>query len=273
VDQQPRLLEHLFFAKPPQARGEHARSLGVSVLAHALVILLLIGGFGGQALPLVTMEEGIGDGIGLGPAGGGGGGGSDEQLVFIAAPEPEPPAPEPELETLVQPEVTPPEPVPIPEPIPVPEIEPVAIRIDTIPPKSMTPPDPGTGSGSGSGVGSGTGSGTGPGAGGGSGGGEGGGIGSGYGPGTGRGNLMTPSPEIMLVPPTAPGNVRGKTVVVRLSIDEQGKVTDVEIIPSTGNRKYDTELRRVAMGWRFKPARDQENRPVAVAYDVTFSFH
>lgn len=270
MDQQPRLLEHLFFAKPQLERGEDARSLGASVLAHVLVLLLLIGGFGGQSLPIVSLDQGVGDGIGIGPAGGGGGGGSDEQLVFVSMPEP---APAPEPNALVEPEVKPePIPPPVPVPIPEPEVKPVAIQVDTAPARSSTPPDPGTGSGTGSGTGPGTGSGTGPGSGGGSGGGEGGGIGSGFGPGTGRGRLMTPSPEVLLIPPTAPGNVRGKTVVVRLAVNEQGRVTDAEIIPSTGNRKYDGDLRRVAMGWRFKPARDQANNPVAVAFDVTFTF-
>jgi len=271
VNQQPRLLEHLFFARPARERGENARSLGASVVAHVLLIVILIGGFGGEALPIIALQEGVGDGIGAGPAGGGGGGGSDEQLVFVAASEPEPP-PEPEPDALIEPEIKPPEPVPLPDPVPIPEIKPVAIQIDSIPPKSVAPPDPGTGSGSGSGTGAGTGSGTGPGAGGGSGGGEGGGIGSGYGPGTGRGRIMAPSPEVLLIPPNAPGNVRGKTVVVRLSVDEHGKVTDAEIIPSTGNRKYDADLRRVAMGWRFRPARDPDNQPVAVLFDVTFTF-
>lgn len=265
---QPKLLEHLFFAKPQQERAEDARSLGASVLAHVLLIVLLIGGFGGNSLPLVSfLDQGVGDGIGAGPAGGGGGGGSDEPLVFV----PITPEPAPKPEALVEPEIVIAQPVPVPVPVPIPEIRPVAIQVDTMP-RAVTPPDPGTGSGTGSGTGAGTGSGTGPGAGGGSGGGEGGGIGSGFGPGTGRGRLMQPSPEVLLIPPTAPGNVRGKTVVVRLAVSETGTVTDAEVIPSTGNRKYDGDLRRVAMGWRFKPARDDQNKPVAVAFDVTFTF-
>ena len=104
------------------------------------------------------------------------------------------------------------------------------------------------------------------------GGGSGGGIGSGMGPGTGRGRTMAPSPEVLLVPPTPPGNVRGKQVVVRLNVDSTGVVKDAELIPSTGNRKYDDTLKRTALGWRFRAARDLTNRPVAVLFDVTFTF-
>jgi TonB family protein len=92
------------------------------------------------------------------------------------------------------------------------------------------------------------------------------------GPGTGRGRVMAPSPEVLLVPPTPPGNVRGKAVVVRLAVDSTGVVRDAEIIPSTGNRKYDETLKRTALGWRFRAARDQSNRPVSVLFDVTFTF-
>jgi TonB family protein len=66
--------------------------------------------------------------------------------------------------------------------------------------------------------------------------------------------------------------VRGRTVIVRLAIDERGTVRDVELMPATGDRGYDKELRRVALGWKFKPARDTGNNPVAVQYDVTFTF-
>ena len=84
---------------------------------------------------------------------------------------------------------------------------------------------------------------------------------------------MAPKPEFVLLPPTpAPGGVKGKTVVVRLAIDAGGSVRDVELIPSTGDRGYDQALRRTAMGWLFRPARDAANRAVAVTYDVSFTF-
>jgi len=67
-----------------------------------------------------------------------------------------------------------------------------------------------------------------------------------------------------------PGFLR--TVVVRLAVDSIGAVKDAEIIPSTGDRKYDTALKRVALGWKFRAARGPDNRPVAVLFDVTFTF-
>jgi TonB family protein len=66
--------------------------------------------------------------------------------------------------------------------------------------------------------------------------------------------------------------VRGKTVVIRLAVDTIGVVTDAEIIPSTGDRKFDGAPKRVALGWRFRAARDPDNRPISVLYDIRFAF-
>ena len=82
---------------------------------------------------------------------------------------------------------------------------------------------------------------------------------------------MPPFPEVLLIPPPAPGGLRGKTVVVRLAVDETGVVRGAEVTPSSGDRKYDSTLRKVALGWRFKPARDPANKPLAVFFDVTFT--
>ena len=263
-----RLLTHLFDAQPPRNRRDETISTAVSVGAHLLILLLFIGLGGRKMLEATLLDPGVGDGIGAGPAGGGGGGG-EEQLVMITPAKEEPAAP-PVQEK-------PPEPIPPPIPIPKPDIKPMEIK-----PVALAMPDTllrapavsvtGGGGGQGAGTGAGTGPGTGPGSGGGSGGGEGGGIGSGVGPGSGRGKTLAPSPEVLLIPPPAPGSVRGKTVVVRLAVDETGAVRDAEVIPSTGDRKYDASLRRVALGWRFRAARDAANNPVAVQFDVTFTF-
>jgi protein TonB len=264
-----RLLTHLFDAQPPRNRRDEAVSTAISVVAHLLILLLFIVVGGGKILEATVLDAGVGDGIGAGPAGGGGGGG-EEQLVMLTPVKEQPAAP-PVLEK-------PPEPVPPPIPVPKPEIKPVEIKPvalampDTLLRAPAVPIASGGGGGQGTGTGAGTGSGTGPGSGGGSGGGEGGGIGSGVGPGTGRGKTLAPSPEVLLIPPPAPGGVRGKTVVVRLAVDETGAVRDAEVIPSTGDRKYDASLRRVALGWRFRAARDAANNPVAVQFDVTFTF-
>jgi protein TonB len=262
------LLTHLFDAKPPKNRRDEVTSTVVSVLAHLLVLGLLIGVAGGQIVSIAT-ESGAGDGIGAGPAGGGGGGGQEDNPVVMAPVDQAPPPPAQEK---------PPEPIPEPIPVPVPEVKPIEIppvalpSLDSMPKIALAVPVVGSGTGQGSGLGPGSGPGTGPGSGGGSGGGEGGGIGSGFGPGTGRGKLLAPSPEVLLIPPPAPGSVKGKTVVVRLAVDSAGVVKEAEIIPSTGDRKYDSALKRVALGWRFRAARDTNNKPVATLFDVTFTF-
>ena len=263
-----KLLTHLFDAKPAKDRRDEVTATVVSVLGHLLLLALFIGITSGQIIDHVGGDLGVGDGIGAGPAGGGGGGGSEDAPVALAPVEQTPPAVEEQ----------PPEPIPEPIPVPQPEIKeieipPIALApLDSMPRLTLTPITAGSGLGEGSGAGPGTGPGTGPGSGGGSGGGEGGGIGSGFGPGTGRGRMLAPSPEVLLIPPPAPGSVRGKTVVVRLAVDSAGVVRDAEILPSTGDRKYDGALKKVALGWRFRAARDLNNRPVATLFDVTFTF-
>ena len=261
-----KLLTHLFDAEPPKNRRDEAISTVVSVLGHMLVLALFLLVAGGTAA-VATTSLGVGDGIGAGLAGGGGGGGAEDAPVAIsvqAAPPPPQPVPE--------------KPFVEPIPVPTPEIKPVEIpqialpALDSIIKPATVVATGGTGTGTNTGNGSGNGSGTGGGSGTGSGGGDGDGIGSGRGSGTGKGRMLAPSPEILLIPPPAPGGVRGKTVVVRLDVDSAGVVRGAEVIPSTGDRKYDSALKRVALGWRFRPARDAENRPVATPFDVTFTF-
>ncbi|MBX6363266.1 MAG: energy transducer TonB, partial [Gemmatimonadetes bacterium] len=99
------------------------------------------------------------------------------------------------------------------------------------------------------------------------------GTGTGVGDGSGGGRILAPSPEFLLLPPTpAPSSLKGRTIVVRVAIDATGVVRQVELLPSTGDRGYDRSLRETALGWRFRPARDASNRPIAITYDVSFSF-
>ncbi len=81
-----------------------------------------------------------------------------------------------------------------------------------------------------------------------------------------------PGPTPLPIPPPTPGSVHGKTIVVRLAIDATGKVHEVELIPSSGDRGFDQALRKTALGWHFRPARDAANAAVPVNYDVTFQF-
>jgi periplasmic protein TonB len=253
----------LFFTHPERDKRDTARSAAVSSLFHFLIVILFILLSRAGMHVLSANDQGVGTGVGAGAAGGGGGGGSEEQ-VSVLIPEPPPEAPE-------DPQVTVPEKmVPLPT-VPVPELE--IPKLDSLPQPPVVPsPSPSTSTSTsgagGGGTGPGTGPGVGPGSGGGTGGGEGGGIGSGVGPGTGKGRVIAPSPEILLVPPPGPGRVRGKVVTVRMAVDTAGVVKSAEIIPSTGDRKYDDTLKRTALGWRFRPARDATNRPVSVVFDV-----
>lgn len=74
---------------------------------------------------------------------------------------------------------------------------------------------------------------------------------------------------MLLIPPQAPASLRGREVVLRLSVDERGRVREVEIVTALGNSRYEQQLRRTAMDWQFNPARDPENRAVAAKVDIT----
>jgi TonB family protein len=97
-------------------------------------------------------------------------------------------------------------------------------------------------------------------------------VGTGIGSGTGEGKMQPPVPEVLLLPPPKPPKeLRGQTLVVRVSIDATGEVRDVEF-RSTGDRGYDSRLRKVARDWRFRPARDPSGKPIPVQFDVTLGF-
>ena len=249
-------------------RRQFYRSTLGSLLVHAALIGLLVWRAGEDFAGLLVGNDVPGPGIGTGPTAGpagGGGGGESVEYIEIAAP-----APPPEIEPVVVPaeaEVLPP--VTTPE---VPELSaPTPAPTEPAPPAAQAP------GGVGPGEGGGVGAGVGPGALGGSGGGTGGGIGSAVGPGTGgggggEGSIRPPVPMSVILPPTPPPRVRGRTVELRLSVDARGAVRQVEIVTPTGDRAFDNRLRRTALDWRFQPARDPENRPVAAQVPISFSF-
>jgi len=116
------------------------------------------------------------------------------------------------------------------------------------------------------------------------GGGTGGGAGAGSGPGTGAGvgqssggggagdGIRPPAPLTILVPPTATPSVRGKAARVLLQVDSVGRVRSADVVVSSGDRSYDEQLRQIALGWRFRPARDAANRPVPYPFEVSVTF-
>lgn len=234
----------------------------MSLLLHAglLTLVVVIGHEKGQ----IAGEAGE-----AGTQGGGGGGGgspgraqSDVTYYVTIAP-----LSDAMVDPLALPEVVPIEPLSVDVP-PPPLIE--------VPPAAV--PDialggGGTGTGEGPGQGSGIGPGSGSGSGGGSGSGTGTGTGAGSGPGSGAGGtIRPPAPTAMIIPPMAPSNLRGRTVRLRLMVDERGRVGSVQLLATSGNGRYDRELRRAAEGWLFHPARDVNGRAIAYPYEYEVEF-
>lgn len=187
---------------------------------------------------------------------GGGGGGGNQGSGFVAViPPPPPPPPEAVVEA----------PVVVPTVIPEPQPEPPVEQ-----PATVTPPtgSAGTGGGSGGGEGSGTGPGQGSGVGPGAGGGSGGGVGGG-------GQRGRPAePHTMIIPPidNVPKALRGQSVDVTFHIDMLGTVTALEVDPPIQDRKFANKFDEAMRSYRFRPARDADNRVVAGAFVVTLTF-
>jgi TonB family protein len=66
--------------------------------------------------------------------------------------------------------------------------------------------------------------------------------------------------------------VKGKSIAVRLAVDSAGGVTEVQLVPSSGDSGFDKKLRETARNWRFQPARDAAGRAIAAVFEVVFSF-
>lgn len=267
------MFEHVEGIRRKNRRGQ-LPAAGIAALVHVLLIALLI--WGVREKVLLAGAPAGGPALAFPEGGGGGGGGSGGEEVVSYVDLAPPPTPEPTVVEPVPDEdvLVPPEPTPVPEP-PRPE----APRVET-PPERPTPAPPGpatrgdgagTGGGEGPGQGPGTGPGTGPGSGGGSGGGNGGGIGSGTGPGTGGGasRIRPPSTDLLLLPPDRPRGMAAQTLTITLRVDTRGRVRDVRLAASTGNRGYDERVRRWAMDLVFTPAVNLDtNRPEEVDFPI-----
>lgn len=258
------LFTHLFASRSASGR-EDGVGLVASLAAHTALIAILLWS---AASPGGDSAAGAGIGVGLAGGGGGGGGGSEgtvEQLTFLTlVTDASPSAPE-AADVPARPAVPPIELIVPEEPLEFLEEPSPAARRSAWPVESA-------GAGEGVGRGVGTGPGAGPGGGGGTGGGTGGGIGLGIGPGAGRGRVFTPDPEFISLPFAVPAAVRGRTAVVRFLVDSAGVVRDADLLTPTGDAGFDRLLRRTALGWRFRPARDLANRPMSALFDVSFQF-
>lgn len=238
----------------PGAREDWRAGSFVSLLFHALIVLLIIGPLF-VVTDVIELPQGAG---GPGPAGGGGGGlrgtGSirAEAIKFVQTAPPQPKV-EPVVPKI---EIKPPEPV-LPE---LPQLKFVAPKEPT-----LTMPV---------GVGGGTGAdgtaGSGPGTGGGVGSGVGTGRGSAVGPGTGGGGEANypPSPiELFLPPLPVPNSVRGHHLIAEFDVDEKGKVLSV-VFNETRDRGYNGRLREVLKGYRFRPGTRPDGTPIRMKTQI-----
>lgn len=251
----------------PRGREDRRASAALSIAVHVLLIVLLVTPF---AVHDAIVERASGAG-GPGPAGGGGGGRrgtggqvSDptERLRFIKiAPAPVP-APTPVLEV--------PKPVPVPVP---PKVEPIPMpRVDTKldMPVPMKIPDVAATPGIGGGTGRDGTNGTGPGSGGGVGSGIGTGRGSGVGPGTGGGmqeNYPPTAIELFIPPMPIPGGVRGSHIIAEFDVDVSGRVLSFDFTP-TRDRDYNSRLREVFKGFRFRPGTRPDGTPIRMKAQI-----
>lgn len=240
----------------------------VSLAVHALIVLLLIGGI----LTVGKAEIARGAG-GAGPMGGGGGGRlglagshSREQLKYVQLATPKPAAP------VIHPPITPPVKKP-PKPVETkPVLKPQVTPTEQVaPPSSAAPTVVAVAPSAGAGM-DGT-DGAGPGTGGGTGAGNGTGRGSGNGPGTGggEGTVYPATPDFAVIPPLpVPKGLHGKTVELRFTIDESGRVVKFDFDP-TGDSGYDRELKSRLSEYHFRPAHKQDGTPVASVFVTQFT--
>jgi len=243
-----------------------------SLLVHALILFALVGGI----LTVNQAEIARGAG-GAGPAGGGGGGRlglgglhvTPERVKYLRLSAPKAAVREPAITkpTPIPPPVkTPPKPT-----IVKPVVQPTVTPTEQAPVPSATAPTvvavaPVVGAGT-----DGT-SGSGPGTGGGVGAGNGPGRGSGNGPGTGggEGTVYPATPDFAVIPPLpVPKGLRGKTVQLRFTIDQSGRVVKFDFDP-TGNSDYDRELKSRLSEYRFRPAHKTDGTPVASVFVTEF---
>ena len=247
----------------PLPKGEN-RTVGLtlSVLIHALIVLLFL-------LPMLLTPAGrsllVQGAGGDGPRGGGGGGsGPSEGLRYMrVAPEP---APQPAAaRTTTRPIAT-----PVPPPVTPPVVQPpVKTPPDESPPTSATASPVAIGPGGGSG----TTTGAGPGTGGGIGSGVGTGTGSSVGPGTGGGNDANypPQPINVFIPPQpVPSKIKPYTLVVEFDVDSTGRVLGVEF-NETPDGGYNRKLKKMLSEIRFRPGVRPDGSPIRSKGQIIFS--
>jgi TonB family protein len=69
-----------------------------------------------------------------------------------------------------------------------------------------------------------------------------------------------------------PRPLRGKSVEVTFYIDTQGNVTDLSVAPPIADRGYARKFDEAMRIYRFRPARDADDRVVAGVTTITVTF-
>ena len=257
---------------PVRSEGRRTGAV-VSVVVHAIIIILLIFPFFMPRNVIRPMHQGAG---GAGPAGGGGGGtrgtggGTVEKIQFVRVS----PTPVPTPTTLPPvvpppPKVTPKEEPPKPQPVQPPVVP---------KPQSAAPAEAVTVASAETGVGGGTGTdgsaGAGPGSGGGVGTGVGTGRGSGLGPGTGGGTQANYPPvpiEFFLPPLPAPSSVRGLHFVAEFDVDSTGRVLAFDFT-RTRDGDYNKRIESVLRSMKFRPGTGPDGSPTRMKAQVGYEF-
>ena len=243
----------LTLPRPKDESGTRVGSAGASAIFHGLIVVLLLAvPVPSEPRPGVTGWTLDAD-AGLGGGGGGGAGGEVHLLQLPVPPAAEAVPDLPALPALVAPT--------FPDLVPR-IVSPPMIAFESADPCFGACDSPNTGAGAGGGLGMGVGTGSGAGV----------GPGAGAGSGPGGDGVRPPAPLTILIPPAATAGVRGKAATVLLQVDTVGAVRDANVVVSSGNRDYDEALRRIAMRWRFRPARDAANRPVPYPFEVSLAF-
>jgi protein TonB len=233
--------------RPPRSTERFGRGVVVSALLHGAAIGLFVVGVATNAEVLRNIG-------GPGLRGGGGGGGGSEvryvELPQIAAASARGTVLSDEREQPLI-EIT----LPRPSVARMSETPTSLSPLGRVVPATVVGQGPGTGGGVGAGSGTGGGVGTG----------QGGGIGSGVGPGSGGGeggSVLPPEPKFIIVPADRPGSVRGREFEVHFWVDQQGKVTRVEVEPEIEDAAYRRKFLEQMYQFRFTPARTLDGRPV-----------
>jgi protein TonB len=256
---------------PMRDEGRRTAAI-VSVVVHALIIILLIVPFFVPRNVIERMQQGAG---GAGPAGGGGGGTRGtggrvvEKIQFVRVSPTPVPTPTTLPPIVPPPKVTPKVEPPKLEPVPPPEVP---------KPQSAAPAAPVTVASAETGIGGGSGidgsAGAGPGSGGGVGAGVGNGGGSGIGPGTGGGTQANFPPvpiEFFLPPLPAPSSVRGLHFVAEFDVDSTGRVIAFDFT-RTRDGDYNKRIESVLRAMRFRPGTRPDGSPLRMKAQVGYEF-